>query len=379
VPLLRSETLQKCSAFNTCFARMQAGSGGIAYGLKYQARCIANVTADSQHTSFLVGTLSLREENEVHLIQLSSSSSELTCEGFYSHPQEIWDLSACPFDFHIFSTVYASVGDYGAALWRIPEHSEHSNVPQLDQLARFDAHTHKIKCVLWWPSGKHDQLVSIDEETIYLWSLDSSTMSAKVLSQEPADMLHYLSGGAWDPHDINVLSTACKSSVQCWDLRSMKKINSIGHSQVRDLDYNPNKQHIVVTTGDDSRIRIWDLRMSKMPLKELTGHSHWTWRVRYNPMYDELILSAGTDSTVNLWQTSPIKSGDSTPGSWVDSPPSLVDPLIRSYNDFEDSVYGLAWSSQEPWIFASLSYDGRVVVDSVPQNIRKDMEKKSKV
>jgi hypothetical protein len=44
----------------------------------------------------------------------------------------------------------------------------------------------------------------------------------QVLSQEPAGMLHYLSGGAWDPHDINILSTACESSVQCWDLRSMK-------------------------------------------------------------------------------------------------------------------------------------------------------------
>jgi len=43
---------------------MQAGSGGIAYGLKYQARCIANVAADSQRTSFLVGTLSLRKEDE---------------------------------------------------------------------------------------------------------------------------------------------------------------------------------------------------------------------------------------------------------------------------------------------------------------------------
>ncbi|CAK9169051.1 unnamed protein product, partial [Ilex paraguariensis] len=37
-----------------------------------------------------------------------------------------------------------------------------------------------------------------------------------------------------------------------------------------------------------------------------------------------------------------------------------VDPLLNSYSDYEDSVYGLAWSSREPWIFASLSYDGRV-------------------
>uniref|UniRef100_A0A0D6R6Q8 EIPR1-like beta-propeller domain-containing protein n=1 Tax=Araucaria cunninghamii TaxID=56994 RepID=A0A0D6R6Q8_ARACU len=358
---------------------MQALSGGVAYGLKYQARCIANVIGDSQsqQTSFLVGTLSLREENEVHLIQLSPFGSELTCEGLYSHPHEIWDLASCPFDLRIFSTVYASGGDYGAALWRIPEPSTHHNAPQLEQLGCLDAHTHKIKCVLWWPSGRHGQLVSIDEETFYLWSLDSSTMSAKVLSQESAGMLNHMSGGAWDPHDINTLSIACESSVQFWDLRSIKQVNSIGHAQVRDLDYNPSKQHIVVTAGDDSRIRIWDLRMPNLPSEELTGHTHWTWCVQYNPIYDELILSAGTDSTVNLWQTSPIQGRGSRPGR--ESPTGPVDPLVRSYSDFEDSVYGLAWSRQEPCIFASLSYDGRVVVNSVPQNIQKEMNKVPKM
>ncbi|KAH9315412.1 hypothetical protein KI387_024039, partial [Taxus chinensis] len=122
-----------------------AVSGGVAYGLKYQARCIANVTADSHNTSFLLGTLSPRDDNEVHFIQLSPFGTELTCEGLYLHPHEIWDLASCPFDLHIFTTVYASGGKYGASLWRIPELSMHHNAPQLEQLASLDGHTHKIK------------------------------------------------------------------------------------------------------------------------------------------------------------------------------------------------------------------------------------------
>ena len=27
---------------------------------------------------------------------------------------------------------------------------------------------------------------------------------------------------------------------------------------------------------------------------------------------------------------------------------------------------GIAWSASEPWIFASLSYDGRVTINDVP-------------
>ncbi|KAK7846135.1 wd repeat-containing protein dwa2 [Quercus suber] len=87
---------------------MQGGSSGIGYGLKYQARCISDVKADTDHTSFITGTLSLKEENEVHLIRVSSGGTELICEGLFSHPNEIWDLASCPFDQRIFSTVYSS-------------------------------------------------------------------------------------------------------------------------------------------------------------------------------------------------------------------------------------------------------------------------------
>ena len=42
------------------------------------------------------------------------------------------------------------------------------------------------------------------------------------------------------------------------------------------------------------------------------------------------------------------------------------DALIKTYDEHEDSVYSVAWSACDPWIFASLSYDGRVAVRNVP-------------
>ncbi|CAN6582404.1 unnamed protein product [Malus baccata var. baccata] len=153
--------------------------------------------------------------------------------------------------------------------------------------------------------------------------------------------MHYLSGGAWDPHDMNAVAATCESSIQFWDLRTMKYI----------------------TAEDESGIHVWDLRKPKVPIQELPGHTHWTWAARYNPEYDGLILSSGTDSAVNLWFASPYNNDESE--RLVDSPTRRIDPLLNSYSDYEDSIYGLAWSSREPWIFASLSYDGRVVVESV--------------
>ncbi|CAH2036715.1 unnamed protein product [Thlaspi arvense] len=345
---------------------MQGGSSGIGYGLKYQARCISDVKADTDYTSFLTGTLSLKEENEVHLLRLSSGGSELVCEGLFSHPNEIWDLASCPFDQRIFSTVYSTGESFGAAIWQIPELYGQLSSPQLERIASLDAHVGKINCVLWWPSGRCDKLISMDEQNIYLWSLDCSKKSAEVISKDSAGMLHSLSGGAWNPHDVNAVAATGESSVQFWDLRTMKKVNSIERAHVRGVDYNPKREHILITAEDETGIHVWDLRKAKVPVQELPGHTHWTWTVKCNPEYDGLILSAGTDSAVNLWYASAASSTDEkTSESPVESSRQRVNLLLNSYTDYEDSVYGLAWSSREPWIFASLSYDGRVVIESV--------------
>lgn len=352
---------------------IQGGAhGGSAYGVKYQARCISALTADLQQTCFLVGTLSLREENEVHLIKYSANTGDVTCEGLYPHQHEIWDLASCPFDPLIFSTVHASGGEYGATLWRMAEHSKSSN--QLEKLADLDGHTKKIKCTLWWQgSEKHNQLLSIDEETLYVWDIDASGRSVQVNRKMSPGMLHHMASGAWDPHDVGGAATVCESSVQFWDLRSMKQTQAIEHAHAHDIDYNPKKQHLFTTVGDESRIYVWDKRMSGTFLLELPGHSHWTWQVRYNPKCDEYLLSSGTDSLVNLWMVGAFQ-GEVGTRSPEDSPRAHADPLLRSYNGHEDSVYGIAWSLREPWIFASLSYDGRVLVDSVPQNIAKQIK-----
>ncbi|KAJ8772562.1 hypothetical protein K2173_027739 [Erythroxylum novogranatense] len=341
---------------------MQGGSSGIGYGLKYQARCISDVKADADHTSFIAGTLSLKEENEVHLIRLSSAGTEIICEGLFSHPSEIWHLASCPFDQRVFSSVFSTGESYGAAVWQIPELYGQLNSPQLERIASLDGHVGKINCVLWWPSGRNDKLISIDEENLFVWSLDCGKKSAQVQTKESAGMLHYLSGGAWDPHDLNAIAATCDSSVQFWDLRTMKKTNAIECAHVRNIDYDLKNNHILVTAEDESGIRIWDLRMAKVPIKELPGHTHWTWAITCNPEYDGLILSGGTDSVVNLWFASTSTGDESTSESLLER---QAEPLLNSYSDYEDSVYGLAWSTREPWIFASLSYDGRVVVESI--------------
>lgn len=45
---------------------------------------------------------------KVHVLHLGENSSELVCQGLYSHRDEIWDIAACPYNKSLFTTVYSS-------------------------------------------------------------------------------------------------------------------------------------------------------------------------------------------------------------------------------------------------------------------------------
>lgn len=47
-----------------------------------------------------------------------------------------------------------------------------------------------------------------------------------------------------------------------------------------------------------------------------------------------------------------------------------LDGKVASWDEHEDSVYGLAWSAADPWLLASMSYDGRVALNKVPKNVK---------
>lgn len=141
---------------------------------------------------------------------------------------------------------------------------------------------------------------------------------------------------------------------------------------VRSIDYNQNRQNYIVSGGDDCMIRIWDTRNSKAPLKELSDHTHWVWNVAFNKYHDQLLLSSSSDAQVNLQSVVSVSSAPLrvfSPSSDEDNEDTeevTVDGLVSAFEQHEDSVYSVAWSPSDPWIFASVSFDGRVVVNQVP-------------
>lgn len=157
--------------------------------------------------------------------------------------------------------------------------------------------------------------------------------------------------------------------VLAYDVRDTNKVAwTITNEHVfRDLDCNPSKQFRIVTGGDDGCIKIWDYRNCKEPIFSRDDHSHWVWTVRFNPFHDQILLSSSSDARVNITCAFSVSSEADT----VSPENSQThDGLLESLDYHDDSVYCAEWSTADPWTFASLSYDGRFILNKIPKEIK---------
>ncbi|XP_056282375.1 EARP-interacting protein homolog isoform X2 [Pseudoliparis swirei] len=271
-----------------------------------------------------------------------------------------------------------------------PDDSAH-NPQTLELLCHLDDSAHSnAACVLWEPMGDGKRVISLADNHALLWDLQESSTQATVSSSatlEGKGQLKFTSG-KWSPHhNCNQLATANDTAIRGWDLRTMSQIYCIenAHGQlVRDLDFNPNRQYYLASCGDDCKVKFWDVRNVHEPVKTLEEHSHWVWSVRYNHSHDQLVLTASSDCRLIL---SNMVSISSEPfGHLVDDDEELSDgednnqedkgqePLqdsvVSTFEEHEDSVYAAEWSSADPWLFASVSYDGRLVINRVPRTLK---------
>uniref|UniRef100_A0A8C9ZM82 EARP complex and GARP complex interacting protein 1 n=1 Tax=Sander lucioperca TaxID=283035 RepID=A0A8C9ZM82_SANLU len=397
----------------------------VIYGLEFQARALTAQAAETDAIRFLVGTQSLKFDNQIHIIDFDDENNIINKNVLLHQAGEIWHIGASPADKAVLTTCYnkseshCSLPLYAASLsffllclssdsrvvscaavWRMPsdwETGSHEspddsahNPQTLELLCHLDDSAHiNTACVLWEPMGDGKRVISLADNHALLWDLQESSTQATVSNTatlEGKGQLKFTSG-KWSPHhNCSQLATANDTAIRGWDLRTMSQIYCIenAHGQlVRDLDFNPNRQYYLASCGDDCKVKFWDVRNVQEPVKTLEEHSHWVWSVRYNHSHDQLVLTASSDSRLIL---SNMVSISSEPfGHLVDDEElsegeenhqedkgkePLKDSVVSTYEEHEDSVYAAEWSSADPWLFASLSYDGRLVINRVPRALK---------
>ncbi|KOX76307.1 Protein TSSC1 [Melipona quadrifasciata] len=341
----------------------------VIYGLEFQTRALSAQTAETDIVRFLVGTQSLKfNNNQVHLVELNEETGGLKTQVFHHPIGEIWSLQASPTEPNIFITCYNTLSDDGScqmkgALWKLPELKEYTNdVESLKKLADIDVTPHgtDLKTIAYHPMDS-TKAVSVVDNKFILWDLTDNGPQATTSGTLASKGQPRFTNGKWNPHN------GCNQFV------------TLNENNVH-LDFNVNRQYILSTCGDDGYMKFWDIRSPTEPILSRMEHSHWVWSIRINRFHDQLVLTSSSDSRVILCSIASISSepfghivtpeDDCAQNDYNCKKNKLEDGVVGRYEEHEDSVYAVEWSSADPWTFASLSYDGRLVLNKVPRKYK---------
>ncbi|XP_058833089.1 EARP-interacting protein homolog [Topomyia yanbarensis] len=355
----------------------------LVYGLEFQARALAGQQAESNDVRFFLATQSLKPNNQLHVVDLNQDTSILEPKVF-SHPLgEVWKLNASPHDAQILTSCYSILKGtqtiMQTALLKLPE--ELKPIEGSQEFLQFadvevlktEGYGSEIRTTEFHPTDSSLLCTVIDGKILLFNRAEAST---RLVVEINAKNSTRFSGGRWAHFNhSNQFVSLYDCSVRSYDVREPNQCAWViedAHSQlVRDVDCNPNKQCHIVTGGDDGVMKIWDFRNTKEHVFARSDHNHWIWNVRFNSYHDQLLLSSSSDGKVLLTCASSVCSEVLlTEHEHTDDKEQLADGLLQTYDQHEDSVYCVDWSTANPWLFASLSYDGRMVISKVPKQYK---------
>ncbi|XP_072947971.1 EARP and GARP complex-interacting protein 1 [Epargyreus clarus] len=367
---------------------MEEGNS-IIYGLEHQTRALSPQYGESDAIRFLIGTQSLKPRtNQVHVVELEEDTGALHTKVFKHDIGEIWHLRCSPHDVATLLTTHNSYDPetsqctMGVSIYKLPTVEV---IPKdLDDLSAIQGRNpedmellktitpekaeEEIRCAEFHPTD-HNKIGVVYDTNVTVHDVSTGAPLASA-APEGRTRLKF-TGGKWSPQGQNLFAVLQDMHIKCYDTRTdgCKPAWSIdnAHTQLaRDLDFNPNRQFHLASAGDDAALNIWDYRNGKEPIFSRTDHSHWVWTVRYNTYHEQLLLTGSSDARALLTAAASVcEDEDGRRISRV-----LEDGVLQSYEQHEDSVYCAEWSAAEPWSFASLSYDARLVISRVPRHFK---------
>ncbi|KAJ2779056.1 Protein tssc1 [Coemansia javaensis] len=377
---------------------MEASHGAShVYGIERHTLCLAPVVADAARNRFVLGTLGITEPSEIHLVDFDSDRGAL--HGLvYRHPCGVRALASVPWDPAQLLVVGSGTGPPGAppaALVALPDVPE-DMAPGAGGLERATAHVAPLgvappedqplpHAVVCHPAAHCREAATVSGASVQIWDFAPAGPTAAHAIAAARHAMDDIEAAAWHPADPARLATADGMCVRAWDTRAEPRrqqtaVIEYAHSgKARCLDFNPNLPYMLATGGDDGSVRIWDMRSPSAAVVDIANHTHWVYSVAFNPGHDQLLLSAGGDGLVNLERAAAVSSAQVISAqdsdakgsdSDSDSPAAgagAADGLVAQFDDHETSVYATRWSAGDSWIFASLSFGGRMVINAVPQ------------
>ena len=326
--------------------------------LRVSCRHIASLDAETDKCRFVVGTAVVGKTNQLQIIEYDDVQNNVSCVQTLSHPDEVWWISCNPDDASQLITVSNHIADRtrNVVLYELP--SSTAETGELTEISKFAVPDATSNRVSFLQTNSSKILVS-SESAVSIFDIDrpdtpSSLFKPKITAP--------LKAAAADPLHQNLVAGCSGSDIMVWDLRDQNvayQIHNAHNPTVLDVAFNENKPWWICSGGMDGNLKCWDVRVGKAAC-EYRASSHWVTRTLPSASHEQLILTAGTDSKVRVFNASAFA---------FQNEGELEDGEVIKGVRMDDSVYSACWSSNNPWVFASVSYKGTVNVYQLPTKV----------
>ncbi|XP_076949538.1 protein transport protein SEC31 homolog B-like isoform X2 [Bidens hawaiensis] len=147
-------------------------------------------------------------------------------------------------------------------------------------------------------------------------------------------------------------STSLNGTTVVWDLRKQKPIISFSDSVKRRcsvLQWHPDfATQLIVASDDDSSpsLRIWDMRNTMSPLRELSGHTKGVVAMSWCPIDSTYLVTCGKDNRTICWDTNSTEIVSELPAG-------------TNWN------FDVHWYPKIPGVISASSFDGKIGVYNI--------------
>ena len=122
----------------------------------------------------------------------------------------------------------------------------------------------------------------------------------------------------------------------------------------------------------DYSVKFWDIRNLSAPIGGVLNNTHWVWDMKYNRKFSRVMITCSSSSVVRgvVFDKERDVEDMNNEENELNDIPHLQTHSAIDYVEFDDSVYSLDWSINDPWTFAAVSFNSYLYINSIPEEIK---------
>uniref|UniRef100_A0AC34R276 Uncharacterized protein n=1 Tax=Panagrolaimus sp. JU765 TaxID=591449 RepID=A0AC34R276_9BILA len=333
----------------------------LIYGIDVHSRSLTSFPTEENRTIFCIASYTVKNDSKIYVLEADDRWSRLNGKeyNFDRSIGEVLYLNAHPKEKNLIfaecSMKVISKKTCSAA--SICHLDENKKIAKTLSLFSPENSNFLLLKTIFDPTG--NQLGIISENCLTICDVEDSGKELKQSWQKELPTKSKMNTFVWDKHSPNGIYLGCCSELLLFDTRTNKDtlIFDNGFQRITAVDCNPISPNRIVVGTEEGRLALWDTRKTDQPIIFKFDHQYPIWDLKYNNTYDQLVISCGSDGKIFLHN---FESAEKIDGK-------IESELIM---ESEDSIYCCAWAGSDPFIFAGIGHDGRLIASKVRKTLK---------